>query len=102
MNFEFIKFKTFSFASALFSDVLLIGRYQRYEVKPSIEVASKVADEFHASLDYLMGKTDFELDKSIVSRVVAIQSLPDGDREHILYALDGLLQNVRTKMAFAK
>ena len=44
------------------------------------------------------GKTDFELDKSIVFRVVAIQGLPDGDREHILYMLDGLLQNVSTKL----
>ena len=54
------------------------------------------------SLDYLMGKTEVELDKSIINRVVAIQSLPDEDKSHILYTLDGLLQNVRTKLAFAK
>jgi len=49
-----------------------------------------------------MGKTEFELDKSIIKRVVEIQSLPDEDKSHILYTLDGLLQNVRTKLAFAK
>lgn len=49
-----------------------------------------------------MGKTEVELDKSIINRVVAIQSLPEEDRSYILYVLDGLLQNVRTKMAFAK
>jgi hypothetical protein len=49
-----------------------------------------------------MGKTEFELDRTIIQRVVEIQSLPDEDKSHILYALDGLLQNVRTKMAFAK
>jgi transcriptional regulator with XRE-family HTH domain len=80
----------------------IIGRYERDEVKPSIEVASKIADELNASLDFLMGKTDFELDQSIIKRVVEIQTLPEEDRVHILYVLDGLLQNVRTKQAFAK
>jgi len=80
----------------------IIGRYERDEVKPSIEVASKIADTLEVSLDYLMGKTEVELDKSIINRVVAIQSLPDEDKSHILYTLDGLLQNVRTKLAFAK
>jgi transcriptional regulator with XRE-family HTH domain len=80
----------------------IIGRYERDEVKPSIEVASKIADELCISLDFLMGKTEVELDKSIINRVVEIQSLPEEDKIHILYAIDGLLQNVRTKLAFAK
>ena len=80
----------------------IIGRYERDEVKPSIEVASKIADELNVSLDYMMGKTEFELDKTIIKRVVEIQGLPDEDKSHILYTLDGLLQNVRTKLAFAK
>ena len=80
----------------------IIGRYERDEVKPSIEVASSIADALEVSLDYLMGKTAFELDKKIVERVIEIQKLPEKDKEHILYALDGLLQNVRTKQAFAK
>lgn len=80
----------------------IIGRYERDEVKPSIEVASKIADELDTSLDFLMGKTNVELDQSIIARVVAIQNLPDEDKNHILYALDGLLQNVRTRLAFSK
>ena len=80
----------------------IIGRYERDEVKPSIEIASKIADELDTSLDFLMGKTEVELDKSIINRVVAIQNLPSEDKQHILYTLDGLLQNVRTRLAFAK
>ncbi len=79
-----------------------IGRYERDEIKPSIDIASKIADALEASLDYLTGKTNIELDNSIIKRVVEIQNLPDEDRNHILYTLDGLLQNVRTKQAFAK
>lgn len=80
----------------------IIGRYERDEVKPSIEVASKIADFLEVSLDYLIGKTNLELDNSIVNRIIEIQNLPEEDKSHILYTLDGLLQNVRTKRAFAK
>jgi transcriptional regulator with XRE-family HTH domain len=79
----------------------IIGRYERDEVKPSIEVASRIADTLTTSLDFLMGKLDVELDQTIIDRVVEIQTLPEEDKAHILYALDGLLQNVRTKRAFA-
>ena len=79
-----------------------IGRYERDEIKPSIDIASKLADALNVSLDYLTGKTDIELDNSIIQRVVEIQNLPKEDKAHILYALDGLLQNVRTKLAFGK
>ena len=79
-----------------------IGRYERDEIKPSIDIASKLADALGVSLDYLTGKTDIELDNSIIKRVVEIQNLPKEDKVHILYTLDGLLQNVRTKLAFTK
>ncbi len=79
-----------------------IGRYERDEIKPSIDIATKIADALEVSLDYLTGKTSIELDNSIIKRVVEIQNLPEDDRIHILYTLDGLLQNIRTKQAFAK
>jgi len=78
----------------------IIGRYERDEVNPSIEVAAKIADVLEVSIDYLMGKIVFELDKSLISRVVQIQSLPDKDKEHILYTLDNLLASVKAKEAF--
>ena len=49
-----------------------------------------------------MGKTKFKLDNSIINRVVEIQSLPEKDKIHLLYAIDSLLQNLRTKLAFSK
>jgi len=54
------------------------------------------------SLDYLIGKTKFELDKTILKIMVEIQNLPEEDKSHILYIFDGLAQNARTKLVFAK
>ena len=42
-----------------------------------------------------------ELDKTVIDRVIEIQSLPEEDKTPILYTLDNLLQNARTKKAFA-
>lgn len=78
----------------------IIGRYERDEVNPSIEVASKIATALSVSLDYLVGNVSFELDTTIVNRVVQIQSLPIKDREHILYTLDNLLASVKAREAF--
>ncbi|WP_408733613.1 helix-turn-helix domain-containing protein [Neptunitalea lumnitzerae] len=36
-------------------------RYERLEVKPSIEIARKIADALDVSLDYLVGNTDTAL-----------------------------------------
>lgn len=78
-----------------------IGRYERDEIKPSIDIAFKIADVLGVSLDFLTGKTSIELDNNIIKREVEIRNLPNEDRGHILYTIDGLLQNVRTKQAFA-
>lgn len=75
----------------------IIGRYERNEVKPSIEVAVKIADELGVSLDFLLGKTDVEVDRQLLKRVLEVQQMNEEDREHILYTLDALIKNVKLK-----
>lgn len=79
----------------------IIGRYERDEVNPSIEVASKIADTLQVSLDYLMGKTDLELDRSIIDRIVDIQSLPEDDKTYLLKNVDAFLRDAKARKAYA-
>jgi len=65
-----------------------------------IEMAAKIADVLGVSLDYLVGKTDVELDQSILDKVVSIQKLPDEDKNHIMYSIDGLIQHAKTRLAY--
>ena len=37
----------------------IIGKYERGEVKPPVEVAAKIADALDVSLDYLVGASSF-------------------------------------------
>ena len=80
----------------------IIGRYERNERTPSVDIARKMADALGVSLDYLVGNIDFLLDIEILKKIQDIQKLPTEDRNHLIYLMDNVLQNVRTKQAFAK
>ena len=79
----------------------IIGRYERDEVKPSIEVASKIADTLNTSLDYLIGKTDLELDRSIINRIIDIQNLSEDDKTCLLKNVDAFLRDAKTRQAYS-
>ena len=79
----------------------VLGRYERGEAKPSIDVAKNIADLLSVSLDYLVGAIDQELDKNIVEQVRSIQKLPDDERERILFTLDALVRDAKSRFAYA-
>ena len=79
----------------------VLGRYEREEAKRSIEVAKKIADILDVSLDYLTGEVDSEIDKSIVDKVMNIQNLPEEERERILFTLDALIRDAKSRFAYA-
>ena len=88
-------------AKAIGAHAPVIGRYERGEVKPSIEVAAKMASTLGASLDYLAGFTDAELDADTLQKITAIQKLPDEDRTHILKTLDALIRDAKARKTYA-
>lgn len=78
----------------------ILGRYERGETTPNIEMAAKLADALGVSVDYLIGVTDVELDKSILEKVISIQKLPDEDKNCIMYSIDGLIQHAKNRQAY--
>lgn len=76
----------------------IIGKYERYEMKPSIETAKKLADALAVSLDYLVGDGDLKVvDKKTMQRLEDIEKLPQEDKAHIFYALDNLIKAAKYK-----
>ena len=67
------------------------GRYERNEVKPTIEMATKIANALEVSLDYLVGKTELELDNSMLKRVEAVSKMNDEDKGHVFSLLDAFI-----------
>ncbi|WP_223607602.1 helix-turn-helix transcriptional regulator [Chryseobacterium sp. OSA05B] len=72
-----------------------MGRYEREEIKPSIEMAKQLAEALEVSLDYLVGSTDILLDKNIVAKILDIQKLKENDRQHVFALLDAFLKQTK-------
>ncbi|AZB30323.1 helix-turn-helix domain-containing protein [Chryseobacterium balustinum] len=79
----------------------IIGRYERDEVKPSIEVAIKIADALQVSLDYLVGKTSLEVDQNTLKRIEEIGNLSKSAKEQIYLVIDALIRDYKAKKAYS-
>jgi transcriptional regulator with XRE-family HTH domain len=80
----------------------IIGRYERGDMMPSIDIATKIAEALEVSLDFLVGKSSLLLkDKNMLNRLEDINLLNDDDKKGILFALDGLIRDAKTRKAYA-
>lgn len=80
----------------------IVGRYERGEIKPSIEVAAKIADTLNVTVDYLIGKSDkIIFDRKLMKRLEEIENLPAEEKDKIYYFIDMALAYNKTKNAMA-
>lgn len=75
----------------------LIGRYERGEAIPSVEIAAKIANELDASLDYLIGLSELKIDEDLLKRLTEITILSDDDRKQLYSVIDALLRDYKAK-----
>ena len=81
----------------------MVGKYERNENLPSIEMALKIAAAFNVTLDYLTGKGNFaSYDKETVQRIEGIQGMDHDTRKVLFNVIDTYIQNFKTRQAFAK
>ncbi len=79
----------------------VIGRYERDEMSPSIDAVKKMAAILDTTVGYLLGESNEGKtlkDTAMLKRLNDISALPDKDREHILYALDGLIKSAKLQI----
>lgn len=91
-------------AKSLKTNHSVIGKYERDEVKPSIEAVKKLAAMLSTTSAYLLGEAEADTvfkDPDMLRRLKEINDLPPKDKEAILYNLDAVLRDVRTRQAYA-
>ncbi len=81
----------------------IIGRYERDEAKPTIDVVKRMSQSLATTVGYLLGEIEdsnlFE-SSSMLNRLKELNALPEKDKEHILYTLDALLRDAKTRQAY--
>lgn len=82
----------------------IVGRYERGEITPSIEVARKLAEAFEVTLDYLVGESELPgllKDRDMLERLRALEELPAEDRDRVLFVVDGLIRDAKARKAYS-
>lgn len=81
----------------------IIGNYERNTNTPSIEVLVKIAKTFNVTVDYLIGEGELSsYDKEVIKRIEDIDKLDLDTKKHLFFLVDNVIQNFKTKQAFAK
>jgi transcriptional regulator with XRE-family HTH domain len=81
----------------------IIGRYERGDMTPSIDMARKIADVLGVTLDYLTGgggTPEALQDKTMVRRIADLAIIPPSDRDKIVYLMDGLIRDAKARQAY--
>lgn len=90
-------------AKELNTSYTVIGKYERDEMTPSIEVAKNLAKVLDTTVGYLLGETEevnLLKDPDMLKRLNDIAALPQEDKSHIIYTIDNLLASVKTRLAY--
>jgi len=49
------------------------------------------------SIDYLVGKSSFELDKDMLKRLEDVSKMDVKEKEYIFYTLDAMIKSIKLK-----
>ncbi len=78
----------------------IIGRYERSEVSPSIEVAIKIADALNVSLDYLAGGNVAHFDKKTIKLIEEIEGLNPEVKEKLYFLANAVIRDYKAGQAY--
>jgi len=63
----------------------------------------KIAKVFNVSVDYIIGEGVLsQYDKEVLKRIDDIEKLDDETKNKMFFLIDNIIQNFKTKQAFAK
>lgn len=81
---------------------VMVGKYERDDAMPSIEVAKNIADAFEVSLDYLVGEgQNAAFDKKTLQRLQELELLEESKRKTLFDLIDTYIRDAKTRMAYS-
>lgn len=91
-------------AAKLKTSYTVIGKYERDEMIPSVEVAKKLSKLLDTTVGYLLGETEevnLLKDPAMLKRLNEINNLPDEEKKSILLTVDAFLRDAKARKAYA-
>ena len=82
---------------------VMVGKYERGDAVPSIEVAKRMADTLEVSLDYLVGEgMNSSFDKNTLKRIEDIEQLDGETKKSLFFLIDNVIQNFKCDTRLSK
>lgn len=80
----------------------IIGKYERNDNLPSVEMALKLAKVFDVSVDYLLGEGQYaSYDKNTIRRLQDIENLDSDTKDTLFKVIDGMIRDAKARSAYA-
>lgn len=81
---------------------VMVGKYERGDAAPSIDVAKKIADAFEVTLDYLVGDTtSISFDKQTLKRLEELQAMEEDRRNTLFDLMDTYIRDYKARKAYS-
>lgn len=81
---------------------VIIGKYERDDASPSIDIAKRIADAFDVTLDYLVGEgQNSTFDKITLERIEAIVKMDSNTKSNLFSIIDAVIRDYKAKQTYS-
>ena len=81
---------------------VIVGRYERNEAAPSIDIAKKIADVFDISLDYLVGEgKNAQYNKKTLQIIEDIEAIEPDTKDKLYFLVNAVIRDYKARQAYA-
>lgn len=80
---------------------VIVGKYERNEVSPSIDIAKKIADTFDVSLDYLVGGVNSKYSTQTLQLIENIEMLEPSIKDKLFFLANAVIRDAKIQKAYS-
>ncbi len=73
----------------------IVGRYERGDAVPSIDIAKRMVDAFEVSLDYMVGASEKQINKEMLNRIEEVDKMKPEEKKLIYNFLDAFITKTK-------
>jgi len=81
---------------------VIVGKYERNDALPSVEIAKKMADAFGVSLDFLFGEgQNAHYNKKTLQIIEDIEALEPNTKDKLYFLVNAIIRDSKTQKAYS-
>jgi len=92
---EMKKFSQHELAKLSGASYSVIGKYERDEITPSVEVAKRLSIILETTVSFLVGEINLYEDPRMIKFVKDIKSVSEAEQDRILYTVNAMVKSAK-------